>query len=468
MALNMLKLFNTLTGKKEEFKPIESGEVGLYNCGPTVYNFAHIGNLRAYVFTDILRRTLEWNGYKVKQVMNITDVGHLTSDADSGEDKMTKALLREGLPITLEAMKEVGEKYTKAFIEDLKKLNIELPSEMPRASDNIAEDIEIIKKLEEKGFAYRISDGIYFDTAKFSDYGKLGGVNKASLKEGARVEVNPEKRNPADFNLWKYNSELGFETDELGKGFPGWHIECSAMSRKYLGQPFDIHTGGVDHIGTHHNNEIAQSEAAFGVPLANYWLHNEHLNLGDEKMAKSGDNFITLETLKEKNIEPLALRYLFLTARYSSPLQFSWEALEGASVALRRLRDKVNYSDEPSNLSLENIESIKTNNKNNFSKYINDNLDTPFALNFIWEIARGILPKVEKRAILLEFDKILGLELDKVDVYEVPEDVQKLLNKRDIARTAKDFKLSDELREEIRKLGFEVKDTEKGQIVEKI
>src|SRR3989338_9633555 len=259
-----IKLFNTLTGHKEEFKPIKSGEVSMYNCGPTVYNYAHIGNLRAYVFVDVLRRTLEYNGYKVRQVMNITDVGHLTSDGDDGDDKMVKALKRDNLPMTLEAMRQVADKYTSAFVEDIKALNCKLPHEMPKASEHISEDIELIKKLEAKGIAYKTRDGVYFDTSKFPGYGKLGNINMKGQFAGARVAVNSEKKNPADFTLWKKShrqgsgqadNDIGWES-LCGKGFPGWHIECSAMSRKYLGQPFDIHTGGIDHIPVHHNNEI--------------------------------------------------------------------------------------------------------------------------------------------------------------------------------------------------------------------
>jgi len=281
-------LYNTLTGKKEEFKPLKTGEATVYTCGPTVYNYAHIGNLRAYVFADVLRRTLEYAGYKVKQVMNITDVGHLTSDADDGDDKMIKALKREGKPFTFEAMQEIARKYETAFKEDLRALNIEIPRDVPRASEHITEDIELARILLEKDVAYRTSDGIYFDISKYPEYGTRGGFKLGELKEGARVAVNAEKKNPRDFSLWKFSTtDLGWDFPPYGKGFPGWHIECSAMSRKYLGQPFDIHTGGIDHIPTHHQNEIAQSEAAYGLPLANYWMHNEHLNMGEAKMAKS-------------------------------------------------------------------------------------------------------------------------------------------------------------------------------------
>lgn len=456
----MLKLHNTLTGKKENFKPI-SQTVGMYNCGPTVYNYAHIGNLRAYVFADILRRTLEWNGYKVRQIVNITDIGHLTSDTDEGEDKMIKALKREGKPMTLEAMREIGAFYRDAFVADLKALNIKLPEEMPRASDNIAEDIEIIKKLEEKAVAYKISDGLYFDISKFPNYGKLGNIKRENLKEGARVEVNPEKKSPVDFNLWKFNDDLGWDSP-WGKGFPGWHIECSAMSKKYLGQPFDIHTGGIDHIGTHHNNEIAQSEAAFGAPLANYWMHNEHLNMaGGKKMAKSDDNFLTLNYLLEKNITPLACRYYFLNTHYRKPMLFSEEALDSAATALARLAASLAAMPEGG--------KVNTEYEKRFSETLSDDLNTTDGLAILWELMRDKkVSPAGKRATALKFDEILGLDLKKLIEQEsasvsIPPAVARLIKERETARADKNWSRADELREEIKKLGFEIKDTETRQ-----
>lgn len=461
-----MKLHNTLTGKKEEFTPLNPKTVGVYNCGPTVYNYAHIGNLRAYVFADTLRRVLEWNGYKVKQVMNITDVGQLTSDADEGEDKMTKALKREGKPMTLEAMKEVAMFYEKAFIADLESLNIKLPGKMPRASEHIAEDIEIIKKLEEKGIAYKISDGLYFDISKFADYGKLGNIKQEGQKEGARVAVNPEKKNPADFNLWKLNSELGWDSP-WGKGFPGWHIECSAMARKYLGQPFDIHTGGIDHIGTHHQNEIAQSEAAFGVPLANYWMHNEHLNIsGGSKMAKSGENFLTMKSVVEKGFSPLAYRYYLLGASYRTPMIFSWEAVESAKNTLARLSDLL--------ATMPGGGNVDADYEKRFGEGVNDDLNTADGISVLWELVRDEkISLADRRATTLKFDEVFGLNLAKLIAkqsapLEIPPAVAKLLKDRESSRATKDFKRSDELRQEIKKLGFSVKDTDTGQKVEKI
>jgi cysteinyl-tRNA synthetase len=454
-------LQNTLSGTKEPFTPLVPGEVAMYNCGPTVYNYAHIGNLRSYVFSDLLRRMFEYNGYTVKQVMNITDIGHLSSDADDGEDKMTKALKREGKPLTLAAMREVADFYFDKFKDDLQALNIELPAEFPFASDNIQEDIDLIHTLTEKGFTYTTSDGIYFDTSKFPDYGKLGHIVQQNADvEQSRVGVNPEKKNYRDFALWKFNSEMGYGAN-FGKGFPGWHIECSAMSRKFLGQPFDIHTGGIDHVPVHHNNEIAQSEAAYGVPLAQYWMHNEHLNMGKEKMAKSGDNFITLQTLKEKNIDPLALRYLYLTGHYSTPMNFSWEALEGAEKARKKLKlTRHLYEKVPFETSISGTEKIQ-NYKNNFLKYINDDLDTPKAVALVWElISDKEIDAKDISDLILDFDKVLGLELDKPqEVVEIPEIVKGLMVQRNKAREEKNWALSDELRDKIVALGFPVQDT---------
>lgn len=460
----MLKLHNTLSGQLEEFKPIKNGEARVYNCGPTVYNYAHVGNLRAYVFTDILRRTLEWNGYKVGQVMNITDIGHLTGDADDGEDKMVKALRRDNKPFTLEAMNEVGTFYMEAFLRDLADLNIKLPGKMPRASNHITEDIEIIKILEEKGVAYKISDGVYYDISKYSDYGKLGGVNKSKQEAGVRVEVNPEKRNPADFNLWKFSADqkLGFPSP-WGVGFPGWHIECSAMSRKYLGQPFDIHTGGVDHIGTHHNNEIAQSEKAFGVPLANYWLHNEHLNISGSKMAKSGDNFVTLSTLKAQSVSPMAFRYYLLGANYRTPMVFSLDAIKASSVALNNATNIL--------AGIDTIGSTESTYIEKFTEVINDDLNTPKALAVFWELLNDTGVRVEnKKATAFKMDEVLGLNLemlvlDKEQAVVIPDQVAELIRKRNEARLAKDWAKADSMRQDIEKLGFRVNDSENGENV---
>ncbi len=454
-------LNDTLTKEKRKFEPLKQGEVSMYNCGPTVYNYAHIGNLRSYVFADILRRTFEYNGYKVNQVINITDIGHLSSDNDDGEDKMTKALKREGKPLTLEAMREVANFYFEEFKKDLASLNIELPEHFPFASDHIQEDINLVQTLTDKGFTYSTSDGVYFETSKYKDYNNIFGIDRKKLiEEFARVIPVKEKKNHLDFALWKFDNKIGYDS-QFGKGFPGWHIECSAMSVKYLGPEFDIHTGGIDHIPVHHSNEIAQAVCA-GNPYAKYWLHNAHLNMatenGSEKMAKSGDNFIKLQSLKDKGIDPLALRYVFLGARYSSPLQFSWEALEGADTSIKTLRLK--------------IYSYPDNGKiivNKFNELVNDDLDTPKALALVWEIIKDReISDADKKATILDFDRVLGLELAGYKLTEsikIPEEVQNLIKERDLARNTKDFTKSDELRAKIEEFGFEVKDTPDGTVV---
>lgn len=459
----MIKFFNTLSRKKENFQSLNKKTAKIYNCGPTVYDRQHIGNLRSAVIWDILRRALEWNGYKVKQVVNVTDFGHLTSDADEGEDKMTKGLKKEGLDFTLENMKRLGKKYADIYLEDRKKLNTLTPTKLPFASDHVKEDIELIKKLDKKGFAYATKDGIYFDTAKFPGYGKLGGLSE--IKE-SRISANKEKKSSRDFVLWKSSRDLGWDSP-WGKGFPGWHIECSAMSKKYLGETFDIHTGGIEHIPIHHNNEIAQSEAANGRPLARYWLHNEHLIMkdgpksagadGTRKMAKSLGNVVTLKEIEEKGIDPLALRYWLLGAHYRSPISFSWEALEGAEQSLKKLR---NHFQALSGKT----EKPKKEYLEKFGKYLNDDLDTPKALAFLWKIIKDKkISDGQKKFLLLEFDKVFGLKLNKKEKKsEIPTEIKKLAEEREKVRQEKNWPEADRLREIIKNKGFEIKDTEKG------
>ncbi len=463
----MLQFYNTLTGKKEAFRPLDpaSKKVGLYACGPTVYNFAHIGNLRAYVFADTLRRTLEYSGYKVKQIMNITDVGQLTSDADEGEDKMVKALRREGIPLTLEAMKEVAGKYEAAFRSDLRKLNINTSeTQFPRASEHIAEDIELIQILADKRYAYKTSDGIYFDTAGFPEYGTRGGFRLGELKEGARVPVNSEKKNPRDFALWKFvKEEIGWSSP-WGKGFPGWHVECSAMSRKYLGQPFDIHTGGIDHIPVHHQNEIAQSEAAYGVPLANYWMHSEFVTVaGGEKMAKSEENFLTLTKLFfDEGIMPLAYKLWLLTAHYRQRLDFSVKAILASQSFYKKVLTQLNWETAS--------EQVNDHYRKEFALAINDDLDTPRAVALVAEVLKDeSLKQADKTMTINEFDKVLGLNFQGMarKLKVIPESVQKLSAAREDARRLKDFATAAALRADIQSAGFDIMDTDSGPIIRK-
>ncbi len=457
-----LRFYNTLTRQKEEFIPINASEVGMYTCGPTVYNYAHIGNLRSYVFADTLRRTLLYLGYPVNQVMNITDIGHLASDADSGDDKMTKGLLREGKELNLKNMRELAEFYAEKFREDLRHLNILPPDTMCFASDHIPENIELIEKLEKNGLTYNISDGIYFDTKKFPSYGVLWGGKRTTDEEYRRVNQDSEKKNAEDFALWKFNDSLGFPSP-WGQGFPGWHIECSAMSMKFLGEQFDIHTGGIDHISIHHTNEIAQSEGATGkIPFVKYWMHHEFVDTGGEKMAKSADNFLKLNTLIEKDIDPITYRFWLLMASYHTKVNFSWDALTASEVALNRLRRLfINLGDE--------VGVVNEEYKNKFITHLSDDLDTPKVLVVLWDlIANENISKADRKATILDFDKVLGLGFADLKEEAITDDIQKLVDARYVARTMKDFKLSDELRDKIATLGYEVKDTDEGQKVFKL
>jgi cysteinyl-tRNA synthetase len=469
-----LKFYNTLTREKEIFTPINPPNVGFYSCGPTVYNYAHIGNLRSYVFADILQKTLEFSGFKVKRVMNITDIGHLVSDGDDGEDKMAKGLKREGKPFTLEAMKELAVFYKDKFIEDLRAMNVKIPEIIPFASEHIKEDVEIIEKLLEKGFAYRTSDGIYFEIAKFPDYWNLsGGKQISEEKTESRIGENSEKKNQADFVLWKFSDKdgLGYET-KIGKGFPGWHIECSAMSIKYLGEQFDIHTGGIDHIPVHHTNEIAQSEAYTGKkPFVKLWMHHEFLDTSSgEKMAKSGDGFITLRTVIEKGINPITYRFWLLMAHYKTKMNFNWEALEGAETALKRLYNLYTGLGADIGPSSELAGGhVHKEYQNKFKEYLEDDLDTPRALSLLWDVMKDPnMSDADKKATILDFDKVLGLGFENLKEEIIPEEIKKLAEERELARENKDFKKSDELRKEINSLGYEIKDTAEGQKISKI
>ncbi|MBU0667434.1 MAG: cysteine--tRNA ligase [Nanoarchaeota archaeon] len=469
-----LKLSNTLSRNKEEFKPIRKEEIGMYCCGPTVYNYAHIGNLRAYIFEDILRRTLEFNRFKVKHIINITDVGHLTSDADSGEDKMVKAIRREGLDFTEESMLKLAKKYTLKFKENFKDLNILEPNIWCKATEHIPEMIKLVEKILENGFAYETSTAIYFDISKFKDYGKLAKLNIEQLEAGARIEPDPEKHNPLDFALWfkaagKHQNHVMQWDSPWGKGFPGWHIECSAMSMKHLGEQFDIHCGGIDHIPVHHTNEIAQAEAAIGKKWVNYWLHNDFLVMKEGKMAKSKGEFLTLQVLKDKGYNPLSYRYFCLGAHYKTQLTFSFEALDGAESALKRLKENV-VSFKENNDSVSN-KKIEEEYKKRFLEAINNDLNTPLALAVVWEVVKDKeIGNNEKLKLLCDFDKVLGLgiktfEKEKVVVSGI---IDELLKKRDDARKNKDWSKADKIRDEIKEKGFAIKDTPEGPVLEKI
>jgi len=469
--------FNTLSGKKEPFSSIAKGKVRIYTCGPTVYNYAHIGNLRSFVFSDIIRRTLEYRGYSVKHVMNITDLGQFTSDADDGEDKMTKGLRREGKPITLKAMAELGSFYTKEFKKELELLNIKSPFKMPKASEHVLEQIAYIKTLDEKGYTYATSDGVYFDTSKFETYGALLNQTAAPTPEYSRIGVNKEKRNPRDFALWKFNKKIGFESP-FGMGFPGWHIECTAMSTKYLGKSFDIHTGGFDLAPIHHNNEIAQTESATGKKFVSFWMHNAFISIEGKKISKSLKNEILLRNLTDRGFSPLAYRYWLLSAHYRSPINFTWEALEGAQTALYRLHRYF-------------VESLRTNKRGHalldyvkrFEAFLNDDLDTPQALSLLFELMKDDkVPKQDARKTFLDFDRVLGLgfaETNKqlidnlsgkvrLTIKEAPEDIKKLLIERENARKSKNWKLADELREKIERKGYQIEDGDgQAQLIKK-
>ncbi len=457
-----LHLFNTLTRAKETFTPLEPPKVGLYTCGPTVYNYAHIGNLRTYIFQDILKRVLTYNGFQVKHVMNITDVGHLTGDRDMGEDKLEKGAQREG-----KTSWEIAEFYTAAFKKDLKLLNIVDPTIWCKATDTIGEQIGLIRKLEEKGYTYRISDGIYFDTAKFENYNKLSHQNLEALEEGARVEKNPEKRNATDFALWKFSPPDVKRQMEWpspwGVGFPGWHIECSAMSMKYLKAMLDIHCGGTDHIDVHHTNEIAQSEAATGKPFFNYWLHGAFLIIsGGKKMAKSEGNFLTLESsFVQKGLDPLIYRFATFQSQYRKPMEYSPEAIEAAQNGLHHLRNQVRTLKGAASAG-----KADDTYKNKFLEAVNNDLNIPQALAVVQLLLKSDLDPAAKLATVLDFDRVLGLDLDKIDVKQaLPDHIQALVDARKKARNDKDWAMSDQLRDQIHSLGYEVQDSPQGMKV---
>ena len=461
----MLKLYNTLTRKKEEFVPLKKGTVKMYSCGPTVYNYAHIGNMRAYIFMDTLRKVLKYNGYKVKHVMNITDVGHLVSDADEGEDKMAKTARIENRSVY-----EIAKEYTDAFMKDIKALNIDTPEHIAKATEHIREMEIYVNDIVKNGYAYETSKGVYFDTSKLPNYGKmLSNNNIDDLKAGARVEVDTEKRNPQDFALWikapkehimKWNSKWGL-------CYPGWHIECSAMSRKYLGDKFDIHTGGVDHIPIHHENEIAQSIGATGHNLANYWMHVEFLLIDGGKMSKSLGNVYTLNDLKAKGIDALSYRYFTYSSHYRNKLNFTWDAIKSAKNSLNKLRDMIALH---KGVNKKIDKNIISKYEEQFLDAINDDMNMPVAISIVWEIAKEKEKSNDFYELIKKFDSVLSLDLDKKDKEDIniPEDIKLILNERKDVRKNKNFAKSDELRDKLKELGYIVKDTKDGQIIEKV
>lgn len=454
----VLKLYNTLTRKKEKFVPIKKNEVGIYSCGPTVYWYQHIGNLRSYIFADILKRVLIYNNFKVKHIINITDVGHLISDADSGEDKMEKAATKEG-----KTAMEISHFYFDAFEKDFEKLNIIKPFKWTWATEHIKEQIDMVKILEEKGYTYETSDGIYFDTTKFANYGKLSRKKVEGLEGGKRIDLG-EKKNITDFALWKFSKPEDKRQQEWespwGIGFPGWHIECSAMASKYLGEQFDIHTGGEDHIPIHHENEIAQSECAFGKsPWVNYWMHGGFLNFKGGKMSKSLGTIKTIGELEKDGIGALAYRYFTYTAHYRKPLIWSDEAIKSAVNSYRRLKNIIGELKDDRKVNKKYLEEFK--------ERINDDLDMPGAIAVLWKIIRdknanGKIDTIKK------MDEIFGLDLLEIEKVEIPSEIKKLTDERERAREGKDWKKGDELRDKLKEMGWNIKDKKGGFELEKI
>lgn len=458
-----IKFYNTLSRKKEEFTPIDSKEIRMYSCGPTVYYFAHIGNLRAYLFMDNLRRVLKYNGYNLKHVMNITDVGHLVSDADEGEDKMMKAAKRENKnPF------EIADFYMKEFLKDIEKLNIDKPEIIARATEHIDVMEEYVKKIIDNGYTYQTEDTVYFDTSKLDKYGVLSNRNVEEQKAGARVEFDTNKKNISDFALWikapenhimKWNSFFG-------KSYPGWHLECSAMGCKYLGENFDIHTGGIDHIPIHHENEIAQSKGYSGKLPANYWMHVNFLQVDGGKMSKSLNNIYTLEDLKQKGYEPLVYKMFNFNSTYRSNINFTWKTMDAAKIALERLREGYLKQKE----GTEDVEEEKIKEyENKFLDAINDDLNMPMAMSVVWDVIKNSVKSQKFVKLLDKFDEVLGFNLKDYQPKqekELPEEVIELINKRNIARQEKNWEESDRIRNLLIEKGYNVKDSKEGTIVE--
>ncbi len=458
-----MKIYNTLTREKEEFKPNNEGEVRMYSCGPTVYNYAHIGNLRAYLFMDNLRRVLKYNGYKLKHVMNITDVGHLVSDADEGEDKMLKAARREN-----KDPYEIANFYMNVFLDDLKELNVDRPEIIARATEHINIMEDYVKKIIENGYAYETDNTIYFDTSKLDKYGVLSNRKVEDQKAGARVEFDTGKKNISDFALWiKAPENHIMKWDSFfGKCYPGWHLECSAMGYKYLGENFDIHTGGIDHIPIHHENEIAQSKGFSGKIPANYWMHVNFMLINNEKISKSLNNFYTLSDIKEKGYSPLDLKMLMFTTIYRNQINFTWEALDSAKTSRQRLMEgylkELDGKDEVSDSEIKEYEE-------RFLEAINDDLNMPIAMSVVWDIIKNPKKSPKFADLILKFDEVFGLDIKNYQKQEekLPEEILELVSKRDEARSSKDWAESDRIRDLLISKGYQVQDTKEGTMVKK-
>ncbi|MFH1561052.1 MAG: cysteine--tRNA ligase [Patescibacteria group bacterium] len=451
MAIKKISLHNTLTRQKDELVPVKPGEIGIYSCGPTVYWNQHIGHMYCYTQWDSLVRFLRYLGYKVNWVMNITDVGHLTSDGDIGDDKMEKGAKRENLSVW-----EIADKYIEQFMESLELLNIQKPDVFCRATEYVQEQIDLAKLIEKNGFAYQTGTGLVFDTSKFAQYPDFANLDLGQQEAGSRVDVDQDKKQPWDFLLWVNNqpNHIMQWDSPWGRGFPGWHLECTAMSVKHLGQRFDIHTGGREHIPVHHTNEIAQGYGAFGHQTANFWIHNEWLNLKGEKMSKSKGNFFTVADLKAKGFDPLAHRYLILSSHYRKGLDFSWQALKGAQRALERLQKAFsNWQGEPK-------ESQETKQwQERFIEVLADDLNWPKAMAVVWEMVKSDLSDQEKKYLLLDWDQVLGFKIGQLPkTKKASKEIQELLDRRERLRKEKKYQEADKVREKIKKLGYDVVD----------
>ncbi len=470
-----MKLFNTLSRSVETVIPFENDHIGLYACGPTVYDYAHLGHLRKYTMDDVLVRTLKHAGFTVKHVMNITDVGHLVSDADEGEDKMEKGARKYGKTVW-----EVAKEFENYFWQSMEAVNVQHPDVSCRATEHIPEQIALVKQLETKGYAYVIEDGMYFDTSKFPSYGQLARLDLEHMKAGARVEMVAGKKHPTDFALWKFSpkdQQRQMEWDSpWGKGFPGWHIECSAMSMKYLGDQFDIHTGGIDHVPVHHINEIAQSEAATGkTPFVKYWVHHNFLRIENEKMSKSLGNFFTIDDVIKRGFSPMALRLLLLGAHYRSELNFTWGNLQASQTAWERLLQLIvgfKHEQDRTVLSQEKMQKIEALRKE-FFEAMEDDLDTPKALSVLWAVTKSNIPGPDKYDLLMEFNTVLGLNFDAVSrvenaELEIPKDVQHAAEERNNLRSAGKYEEADVLRKQIEGKGWKVVDKEKQYTIQKL